>query len=191
MPSGNITPGIGGTGLRFDGSDDYINVKDAVSLKLGNYTLSAWVSTTDSGGDLRIINKEETPGPEGATRDFGLLLRGDLGAWAFIDYNSLVTNSVNSGEALNDGLWHFLTAVREANRLVLYVDGIEVGVNDTLFTDVLDNIADLRIGAKNNDTQFFNGMIDEVRIANSARRDSWIKLEYENQRTDSRMVIIE
>src|SRR3989344_2127856 len=74
---------------------------------------------------------------------------------------------------------------RTNDTLRLYVDGSEVE-NDLAFGNNSDSTADgVDIGRRQYSgyagTQYFNGPIDEIRIANTVRSPEWIGAEYCNQ----------
>jgi hypothetical protein len=173
--------------LSFDGVDDYVWMQDNPSLDFGasdSFTLEAWIKTTDSdSGYNNIIRKDNYMMGEPralwliAVYNPGGKLRGFIydgsGKWLFIE----------SSTSVNDGVWHHVAFVRDAvnDKLRLYIDGSEdpvTPVTDTTI-DTLENSGWGAIGAYANPKsqgEFFNGIIDEVRIYNEALSADWIKL---------------
>lgn len=88
---------------------------------------------------------------------------------------------------LNDLQLHFITGIKRGDSLFIYADGVKEGSYYHPEKITL-NDHPLLIGAKDTNStpiDVFHGMIDEVRISNVGRSDSWIKLSYENQKINS------
>jgi hypothetical protein len=75
----------------------------------------------------------------------------------------------------------------------LYVNGQLI--NSGLTGIILDNDLDMMIGKAVDATpapsQYWNGLIDEVRVSGVLRSPDWIRLCYENQRADQTLVKFE
>ncbi len=88
---------------------------------------------------------------------------------------------------LNDLQLHFITGTKKGDSLFIYADGVKEGSYYHPEKITL-NDHPLLIGAKDNNSNpidVFHGMIDEVRISDIGRSDSWIKMAYENQKANS------
>ena len=74
----------------------------------------------------------------------------------------------------------------------LYVNGM--AVDSTLSAEganpnISSNFYDLVIGRQSDDqSEWFDGIVDEARVENNARSPEWIRLCYQNQRSDQIMV---
>jgi flagellin-like protein len=82
----------------------------------------------------------------------------------------------------NDGNWHYLTVTRTgtgANGLTTYYDGELVG--NATDTRTLSNSNRFRLARPNENSNYFTGSIDEVRVDNEAKAASWIGSLYNNQ----------
>lgn len=91
-----------------------------------------------------------------------------------VDYRDLAWYYVVSRIWIEDGVVHG----------ELYINGIKNG-EDTDGTEISSLNAILGIGRKGNeDTHYFDGIIDEPRISNIGRSPSWIKATYESERDD-------
>lgn len=135
-----------------------------------DFSLQAWVKTKGSG---TVISRKSTQGGPG-NGGFLVVIKNDSSIKFATDngFGFYEINSVFSG--INDGNWHFLTAVRRSNALELYVDGKLITSNPRSNTsppiDVNNNLP-LMIG---NVAQIqepfrqFTGSLDEVRIWNRA-----------------------
>jgi hypothetical protein len=93
------------------------------------------------------------------------------------------------GDILANNTWGQWTAVFDgtqtgnANRLKFYFNGVEqsLAFTGTIPATTPDTVHDLRINGTSDNSDFFGGLIDEVRISNIARSADWIQTEYNNQ----------
>ncbi len=154
-----------GTGLDFDGIDDYVVVADKAPLDLTNtFTIEAWINPVSLSASLtRILGK-------GDAYSFGLtnsIIR--FTAQSVMDYD--LSYAVNTGE------WTHIAVVMDAsNDVTFYVNGINRGTVAGA-TPVSVSAIDLYIGATSagGGIEFFEGQIDEVRIWSSARTSTQIQ----------------
>ena len=89
----------------------------------------------------------------------------------------------------DDGLWHYMAAkYKTGSGCRVFTDGVLVA-GDSTNTGALavSAVPEFRLGGAGN-SEFFNGVLDEVRVEKSFRSPDWIKLSYENQRPGSTMV---
>ncbi|MBN1127849.1 MAG: DUF2341 domain-containing protein [Chitinispirillaceae bacterium] len=187
MGAAAAVDGMIGTARRFDGTSSYIALTGTAQSRLsfpenGTYTLSAWVYATaiDSAAHY-VISK--------GNRNYNLDLSGyDL--WEVYDFRSGAGWERNFA-APTAGEWKFLTGVRNGSDVRLYVDGQCADSTADIYGSPLVRTPDLdvQIGRRADSLYgYWNGMIDEVTIANSSRSADWIKLCYMNQREDDRLV---
>ena len=153
--------------MEFDGTDEYVSVGNPTELQItGDITISAWFkSTSTSFGD--IVSK----GYYGnGTISYELYLRS-LGGGVGFDYygGSTVATRVFAQytSAQNDGQWHHLVGVKSGSGAILYLDGTQVATG-TGQAAIYNSSKDVRIGNASDDTNHFNGDIDEVAIWNKA-----------------------
>jgi hypothetical protein len=164
----------GGGALQFDGVDDYVSVPhDGSQTGLTSLTLEAWVKTTMSGVG-RAISKWTS----GAGTGY-YVLDGAYNSKAQIRiYDGTNSLLLPSNAIVNDGKWHHIVGIKDGYNAYIYVDGAlsnqashSVGTINT--TDVLE-IGRYRSGP----SEFFNGLIDEVRIYNRALSAAEIRYHY-------------
>ena len=84
--------------------------------------------------------------------------------------------------------WQLVTGVRNGNYLRLYINGTEV-VTPTDITGYgsLDQSYSLRAGVQYSDgdlRNFFNGIIDEIRILPTSRSDAWVDATFQNHKNE-------
>ena len=94
---------------------------------------------------------------------------------------------VSSFDGLAGGTWYYLAATFEGNKLNAYKDGAPTGTKSFGMTDPQAEPATAKIGRHATDSDaanFFDGMIDEVRISNKVRSDDWIRAQNKSMRDD-------
>lgn len=158
--------GFAGQALSFDGVNDMVTIADSNSLDLtSGMTLEAWVRPADAAGYTTVMLKESTANGF----SYGLYSSDDTGQPP-AGYARVGTTdaSVRSTSPLPLNTWSHLTLTYDAAFLTLYVNGSLVRrVAQT--GNITTSGQPLRIGGNNSYVdEFFQGLIDEVRIYNRA-----------------------
>jgi hypothetical protein len=161
----NVTfvPGkVGAQAAQFDGLSSYIQIPVAT---VNDFSITYWVKTTATGpagqwwqGDGLVDG--ETPG---AVNDFGTSLVGSGVAFGVGNPDTTIT----SLRAINDGLWHHVTATRDnvSGLMKLYVDGtLQSSITGPVGTRSAPSA--LRLGGIQTGGGFFPGTLDDVRFYN-------------------------
>ena len=172
------TTGKYGSGLSFDGVDDYVTMGDPSTLDVGtsDWSAEAWIKTTDTSS-LFISKAWSTP---------YYYLGISSGNFKATLHNGSSALSVNSNTAINDNSWHHVAAVydRDAD-LSVYVDGEYkngIDISGSAGVDI-SNTNDFSLGCNCNagcagTGNFLNGTIDEVRILDIALTPEQIQDDY-------------
>jgi len=165
QPDGGMVAGA----LQFDGIDDYISTNFELDPSWGAFSVFAWIK----GG---------VPGQVIISQSDGV---GTGETWIGIDAlgGNLITGLVppplgrfkpmplETEYVITDGLWHHIGFVWDGSYRSLYVDGIEF-TKDTraLIQTLVSANGGLYIGASKDldETSFFFGLIDDIRIYNQA-----------------------
>lgn len=171
-----INEGKFGKGFNFDGSGDYIYIGPAPELESGltNFSISAWVKTRTIVGMQEIVRKLENIG----TGQLLFRLNSDKIEFSIrttTGYDTILTSPI-----VSPNRWHYITGVYDGANMKLYVDGL---LNDTRAkTGSLDTDPDnMMIGCYDIaddgvcDSEYFNGVIDEVMIVNRSLSAEEIK----------------
>ena len=70
---------------------------------------------------------------------------------------------LSNGPSLANGAWHTVTCTRNGSTLTLTVDG--TSYSTTHATGTITNSAQLTVGAKTSNGDYFNGVMDEVQLS--------------------------
>ena len=157
-------PGMFGNALSFDGADDYVNAgSDAGFDFTGKFTVEAWINGEfEAYYDLMVFRGY-------SNWAFGYFRTGRL-MFGETAWNSLWTRHIYSDTlSWTPGQWYHIAVVYDTvgKTADFYRDGVPVGVGKQS-TDKfgITNSGDVTIGYPHSVS--FNGIIDEVRIWNTA-----------------------
>jgi len=168
-------------GLDFDGTDDRIDCGTDTSVMISGktITLEAWIYPTawkTNIFDGNIICKEDNKS------NYGYMMRCGAGGKLNFAYGDGSWHELNSaGTVLTLNTWQHVAGSYDGTKLRLYVNGVAVDSASGTGGITASNAANLEIGCHLTYTRYFQGMIDEVRIWNSARSASLIKANYNKE----------
>jgi hypothetical protein len=156
-----------GYALNFDGtSGQQVDIPNgAGNFGTSDFTVEAWIKTSSTKANMVIAGSCNL---SSAYWTFGIT----AGKLSFITNNTSTSfTGVSSTNAVNDGKWHHVAAVRNATSCSVYIDAALVGTANYAAMD-LTNGADFVIGGSDcSPALSFVGSIDEVRLW-SAERNS-------------------
>ena len=165
---------VSGSCLEFDGTEDYVDCGNDDSLDITDaITIEAWVKFSNTETH-RLI----------ATR-YGILYNG----WSFAiqtdekvrfvvlkDSSHYISTRSDLAYSVND--WHYVVGVYDESYVYIYVDGVSA-VIPIAYTDGMTVSGNVLIGRSSRVTSYpFTGLIDEVRIYNSAATITQIQSQY-------------
>ncbi len=158
--------GVLSSGLNFTGTG-YVNLGKSYSENVKDQiTLSTWIKPGITNSDLPVITHG---GPFNNT--FELYLNAGSASIAFITNGTsashLVIQNVNE---LWDGKWHHLAVTYNGNEKIIYLDNKIISKTKATGNIIPGYWNNLYLGTKiiQNDTLYFKGNMDEVRIYNFA-----------------------
>ncbi len=168
------TPATGyiGGGGSFNGSSNSINFTSADSLNPTSITISAWVYAD-------VNNKWQHVSAKNGQWNFGRDNGGKyyLAAWNADGTNVADEHSVTSATT---GQWEHIVFTYDGSRAKYYVNNSAV-IDKAVSGNLRSTTTIATIGSQGGDGNYWDGMIDEVRIASVARSAGWIATEYTNQ----------
>lgn len=161
--------GYTGSGLLFDGANDYLDVNqtvlDAADLQNG-FTVAAWVNTRDNSTGKTIISFVDRNSNNNVDGDFMLRLNNNeqLVAWWY-DANG---RNILRHDPINfaDYTWYHVAAIYDGSDLALYINGQEVERTAATLSSV--NTNSMFVGASNFSGHPWLGKLDDVRVYNGA-----------------------
>ena len=180
-----VAAGKIGHALQFDGVDDWVTVTDTTASPLDlstGMTLEAWVNPTVMSGWECILMKERGVVGEGLlsyalyAHDGAPLSSGQPVPAGYVRLNNVASTTdkaVRGTAKLTLGVWTHLATTYDGTTQRFYVNGVLVGTANPIVAPSLNTIAvsngAFRIGGNASSTgEFFQGMIDEVRVYNRA-----------------------
>jgi hypothetical protein len=154
------TAGHSGSALSF-GNNAWVTVADAASLDLKNgMTVEAWVHPTSNGGARVAIYKERNTAFAYGLWSSTSSSKPRAAVRTSVDYMA------NAPTSIPTNAWTHLAATYDGSRIRLFVNGVEADSVLAVSTITASSGA-LRIGG-NSRTEYFKGLIDDVRIYNRA-----------------------
>ena len=169
-----------GYALDFDGSNDYVSLGTSATLRPANtVSVEAWVYAHTAGTWVAIFGNLFDTGSDEA--GYGLFTYDNTGNMMFwVQTSGGTTNGYgNYPQAtlpLNE--WTHFAGTYDGSNLRLYVNGVLEDTDaKTGSIDYSSSPLDARIGQyyDDNESEEFNGLIDELRIWNDARTQTEIR----------------
>ena len=158
------TKGKYGSGLLFDGVDDYVEVKDDDTLLLSEegLTIAVWLKTEQSGVLCAItIDK----GPDWGPGSYYMNYPGySLGKVRF-QIHPVWVDSKSGVPELSDNEWHYAVGTYDTKTYRVYVDG-KLEIEQSTQATIVPMVGSAYIGSRAGNTMFYKGVIDELLVAN-------------------------
>jgi parallel beta-helix repeat protein len=174
----NLTAGVRGNALTFNGISDNINLgDDTLDMGTNNFTLAAWVKTDTVDYWKGIIAKGGSGGAGYA------LLLSPTGIPDFsIQYD--VNTHITAVNEIDDNNWHHV--VMSADRggdVYIYIDSIlDKQADISSQSGSTNNDANLRLGSFSDGAQWLlNGSLDEIMIFNRTLSQTEVKALYNSK----------
>jgi len=166
-------------------NSEYLSITDASQTGLditGEITISFWVKpeSTPNLEHVMVSQCNQTPSPR--NESFRLKIDPDDKIEFMLSNDS--TNEVNaySSTALSNGVWYHVAATlnQVTDEMQIYIDGSADGNAVSYTNNIYDSAAPLTIGAQGNPSNYFDGLIDEVIIWDTALSATEIQELYYN-----------
>ncbi|NRA24760.1 MAG: DUF2341 domain-containing protein, partial [Oleispira sp.] len=188
LTSSSDVNGVIGRSQNFDGTADYIEVDYSATLNTPLLTVGVWARIDGGAGNrspIAAMGNSHT----GYLSGYLLYAAGD-DTWQGWSGNGSKWGNVSLGSELTS-VWTYVVMTYDGSTQKLYLDGeqVDTSPSDTLLAK--NESFPLRIGAGETEATagyFFNGPVDEARVSNTNRSADWIKLSYENQKSDQTLV---
>lgn len=166
-----------GTGFDFDGINDYVGTNVDVT-SYSDITVSGWVYPENAGDGSHT-------GFFGQNNAFETLWDSSVMTfWTNIDHEC----SANVASAQ----WHYITLIYDGSDLFIYKNGRQVATDTAGGFEDEDYTFNIGGGGINQEADnWLDGIIDEVRISNTARSSSWITTSYSNMNNQSTFITLD
>ena len=152
-----------GGALSFDGVNDIVTVADTNALDLTTgMTLEAWVRPTAIGTDWRTVVLKEQPG-----NLIYSLYAGDSAGRAATHIFTTADRGLSGTSATPVDAWTHLAATYDGATMRLFVNGVQAATRAQTGS-IRASTGALRIGGNTIWSEWFAGVIDEVRVYNRA-----------------------
>src|SRR3989344_5328974 len=178
--NGTLTNGVKnaigkiGQATSFDGVNDYVSIPASQNFAMANMTISMWIKANDFTqwrGLLYIY--------ESAYTDYLILRNNGSGLEFIIEDNDIAKVSANT-PSLSTGSWIHIVFVQDGTNWKFYLNGSSStlsGTNSGYSTNHL-TVNVVRIGYSSWASEYFSGLIDDVRVYNRALSPDEIKRLY-------------
>jgi hypothetical protein len=180
-----------GQAISLDG-DDYVDCgnPDLLNFGTGNWTITAWIKTTQSGIDDTDKGTVFAKGGDGGggIRYTLAVNEGQLDRITLTTDDDIDKVQVISRTPVNDGAWHHVVGMRNARQLRIYIDGVLDGTSylpdghDLSEASQHNAYIGVIIGHQNNNlAKYFVGLIDEVCIFGGAIDANGVRALYSDE----------
>ncbi|MEM1951544.1 MAG: phospholipase D-like domain-containing protein, partial [Candidatus Nitrosocaldus sp.] len=160
---------------------DFFNIVDEPSLRLQQFSISAWFRTSSTFTNHAMIVNKGGFDTSTSRLNYGLWITTNGTLRGGFEESDGTNRFVTSPNTYNDGQWHYAVVTYDGSTLRLYVDGQQVSSLNTNGAAPATDTMPLTIG-KNSSTnsRYFIGDIDEVRIYNRALTAQEVNDAYNN-----------
>lgn len=162
-------PGKIGQGLNFDGVDDYISFGNIGLMDQEPFSVSVWFYANNpvSGNNQVLVSSSDGQGLTDTTTDAQYLMLNSSGQITAFSHRS-TAGAGAVGTVASANTWYHAVGVYENSALRhVYVNGVFIASNTG--GEAVNTPNNLRIGSRNHsggEAQFFDGIIDDVRVYN-------------------------
>jgi hypothetical protein len=178
------TAGIVGGAQWFDGGNDELDVPDDDTFDWnhdGSFSVVYWMKTSESTSTVWAI-----VGRDDSTTDLHWWVGADNNGRARFQCKDNGGSGVyigGTGPAVNDDIWHFIVAVRDANvgKNLIYVDGEQVDEATHTYGSSFASDVPLNLGYLNMGSHYrYKGALDEVALYDRVLLPDEIRQQYLN-----------
>ena len=172
--------GVLGQALSFDGTDDYVDVSD--SFYSDSLSACAWVYPDNLASVRNIVEKRNSSGVSQGLNEWELVVENNKATFNIWTTGGALALNAIGNTTLSTSTWYYLCGVGTGNGNTgyVYVNGVADG-NAAQSAATADTSSRIQVGPRSsdNDTRYWSGKIDDVRIYNRALSAAEVKRLYE------------
>jgi hypothetical protein len=178
--------GMAGTGRDFNGMDYILVSRHIMNMAADDFTIALWLNPRLARGV--IVSKDTAIAQDSCAKRLYL---GDAGDSSGLhpSFGGKGSGAAVSDAALSLNAWHHLVFSwsQGSKTASFFIDGVKTGMQTNTFSAACpDNPKDRLIFGY--DGAYLFGYCDEIHISGTARSEDWVRLSYENQRPDQKLV---
>ena len=159
--------GVIGNSLSFDGTDDLVNVGTLFDYSTTDFTIAGWINaqTINSSDQNTFFSQWGSP------RQVRLEIDGEAQNCIADTLRLLVWDTAFRARCSNtiissDTWYHIAVVVNQGGNIEFYINGINDGSNPSLGTTIASGIDNSVLGARTDSGQYFDGLLDDMRVYN-------------------------
>jgi hypothetical protein len=163
-----------GQALGFNGTNQYVDIPSSTSLSLSDtVTIEAWVNIANYTNTNTLVSK--TSGTGAANDTYELRTQASTGLLQFVGFDT-AQRTVTSVIAVPTATWVHVAATKGGGTVILYINGVDQGRGPVAVTTT--NTNSVKLGARDDLTNYLNGSLDEVRLYNRTLSAAEIANDY-------------
>lgn len=163
--------------LTFDGLNDYVSTNYLDGFGTSNLTVNIWMSYTASQQSGVFSKRLGASSFEQLTVSISGDANGNSAGTRILitDFNNPASRNIFTTGSYNDGLWHYISYVRDTSASTLYIDGVFVSSTVSAKPN-LSNSSRLFFGVYGEGLSplgfYFNGRLSNIQLYNRALSSS-------------------
>jgi len=176
ITSNHYVPAKVNKGVRLNGLSE--SLSSDVEATNPEITVSAWIKLNAIGREQVIITNKMSLGTASNGYIISVSSSGELVMDLFI--GNTIVFTLKSLTSLTPNVWYYVTGLSTNGQCSILINGA-VAQSKAPASARLGAGGAIKIGSSKNNDQYFDGIIDEVRIQKVARPTTWLSTEYANQ----------
>jgi len=162
----------------FDGTNDYMDLGTASALNpTSSLTVSAWVKADSHTNTSGVYDSIYSSSKSSNAANGGFVLTNNLNKWKCYFYSGTTWYAVESDNNVVDGQWYHLASTWDGTTAKLYVNGSVQTSTASVSSITYFTVHSAKVGSYYTGN-YFNGLIDEVSLFDSALSASDITSMY-------------
>ncbi|MCX6764571.1 MAG: DUF2341 domain-containing protein [Candidatus Nealsonbacteria bacterium] len=162
-------------------ASNWLSISDSSTLRPANgITMEAWFKTASITTGQRIFNKGIVTSPYSG---YSLLVYADRFLWQM--YAGALNQYDDFSATILNNTWYHVVASYDKQYMRVYLNGSLLASHVETDPITHNSTVPLYIGRSNAGGEYFDGLLDEVRISSNGRSAAWISTSYSNQSSPS------